>query len=437
MKEILAQLRASHFWLVMASFGLLILPSFPRSSVYGNAYDELTRLIAVNATITPENLIQTFGTMSLPGEARQDPASMLTSAPWHVAQVRCQGVTSGRLGFQLVKARPAVWMTMPGEEAAYAVPDQLPPAFYTPPGDRTLAQFMQIWAFLDNDDHAFVVTALAPSARQGDAAFEVPGGVPRIEYPNQRRECFVGSLTPLRATLDNTNPQLAWVTLQGTVETDSVSPNGGPGSGGSGPFQSQPIPVTVRMLDFPLLASHLRAYFAMHDLAMTDLAGQQFSDAFADLAYVGRGLQSLTLHDLRAYVERMTEESGTDVEIFGATLPVDVLVEWGIPALVIMQLYFWLHLSKFAASDLPPREVQSFPWIACYPQRLARGVTIGSIVLAPVAAVTLLSFGSEHGSRSVWLRSALILAAVASAVVAAVTVKALLGLSRKPASAAR
>lgn len=437
MKEILTQLRTSHFWLVMASFGLMILPSFPRSSVYGNAYNELARLSAVNATITPQNLIHTFDGMALPEQAKQDPAAIVASAPWHVAQVSCQRVTSGRPGFLPMKARPAIWMTMPREEAAYPVPFQLPPAFSIPPGERTLAQFMEIWAFLDNDDHAFAVTAVASADRQGDAAFEVPGVVPRIEHPDQHLDCFVGSLTSLRATLDRADPQRAWLTLRGSIETDLVSRNGGPGSSAGGSFESQPIPVSVRTLDFPLFASHLRAYFARDDLSMTDLAGQQFSDAFADLVHVARGLQSLTLHDLRAYVERMTEESGTDVEIFGATLPVDVLVEWGIPALVIMQLYFWLHLVRFAASDLPSRDVQSFSWIACYPQLLARAVTICSVVLAPIAAVTLLYFGTEHGARSMWLRGGLILAAVASTVLAASTVKALLRLSRVPADAGR
>jgi hypothetical protein len=438
MKDVLAQLRTSHFWLVMTAVGLLIVPSFPRSSVYRNAYDELTRLIAVNATLTSEDLTQTFNRMALPAGAKVDPATFVTSAPWHVAQLPCQYIKSQTplFHFSQPASRPAVWMTMPREKAAYAVPFQLPPTFSTAPGDRTLAQLTQIWAFLDNDDHAFIITGLAPTASKSATTFALPGVVAPPKAPGQRIECVVGALTWSHAILDDTNPESGELIVEGDMETDVVNLNGRPGSGGGGSFQSQPIPVGVQSLDFPLFASHLSAYFAARDLAMTDLAGQQFPDAFADLTRVARGLESLTLHDLRAYVERMTEESGTDVEIFGARLPVDILVEWGIPVLVIMQLYFWLHLTRFFASGRPSREVASFPWIACYPQLLARAVTLCSVALAPIAAAALLYFGTTHRARSVWFWAGFVLATLVSTVLAARTAIALLRLSRAPTSVA-
>jgi hypothetical protein len=86
--------------------------------------------------------------------------------------------------------------------------------------------------------------------------------------------------------------------------------------------------------------------------------------------YLARGLEALTLHDLREYIDRK-EEAGMDVEIFGAKLPVDILCGWGIQLLVVMRLYFWLHMRFFASRKTMRPPVGQLPWIGLYPDTLS------------------------------------------------------------------
>lgn len=78
--DLLAQLRQGHFWLVLASTGLLIAASLPKSSVYNRALEEETQLEAVNAILTKDKVAKAFTDLQLPPSATLAASSIVRGA---------------------------------------------------------------------------------------------------------------------------------------------------------------------------------------------------------------------------------------------------------------------------------------------------------------------------------------------------------------------
>lgn len=107
----------------------------------------------------------------------------------------------------------------------------------------------------------------------------------------------------------------------------------------------------------------------------------------------------MDLQDLRDYLGTLSRQSDTDAEIFGAKVPVTVLHEWGLPILVVMQLYVWLHMQTFVSRRRERAEALPFPWIGVYSSSLARWAAVISLLL-PTAAVVVMCIEAWTGRKS-------------------------------------
>jgi hypothetical protein len=290
-----------------------------------------------------------------------------------------------------------------------------------------------MWAFLNRERHAFVIDDAATGDANEGLASEVTAPEPTLTSDTTKHKCSVGNFSWPQSSQVAVRDGSATVMLDGTYEDYIFDSNGKEESSVGASFTSHGIAVRTQPVDFPLFENHLRTYFNARDQAIALTAGLSFEDAFPDLRRAAEGLESLTLHEFSAYIERLTEESGTDIELFGARLPVDVLREWGLPVLIVMQLYLWLHVRMFAAQRERKPLDSTFPWIGAYRDFWSRFVTVASIALAPIAAIVL-SLDARGSGVSCATWCLLLVVVVLSIAFASMTARELLAISRDAAT---
>lgn len=120
------------------------------------------------------------------------------------------------------------------------------------------------------------------------------------------------------------------------------------------------------------------------------LRNRAFDRAFPNLDSLAEGLENLTLSDLDAYMRRLQEERGAQVTIFGATIPIAGITNWGLILLCTIQLYFFVHLR-----NIGNRIPYDFPWVGAYRKDwLAQFVLFSSASALPIFSAFMLAF---HG----------------------------------------
>lgn len=122
-------------------------------------------------------------------------------------------------------------------------------------------------------------------------------------------------------------------------------------------------------------------------------------------------------------LRRETAAPTTAFELFGAKIPEQYLLAWGLPVIAVVQLYLLLHLRAALAAGVRAYGIGSFPWIALYDDLLSRTVTFSSLVILPIAVAALLV---QRHLDSVGIRSSIgslaIIVAMIIATLAALTV---------------
>jgi hypothetical protein len=134
------------------------------------------------------------------------------------------------------------------------------------------------------------------------------------------------------------------------------------------------------------------------------LAGP-FEDAFGDLAEQAKGLESLEMGALIAYLRQRYRENDKAVQLLGIEVPQSAISQWGLLVLIACLAYLLLHLRR--ARRLWREPLPASPWIALYQDRLSRLVSLGSITLIPVSAGGLLIVNGWSSSASPATRAAL------------------------------
>jgi hypothetical protein len=121
-----------------------------------------------------------------------------------------------------------------------------------------------------------------------------------------------------------------------------------------------------------------------------------FHTCFPDLAKASKGLELVTLADLRTHLIQQLEKGDTVFEVFGMKVPLSLITSWGIVIVLSVQLYFFLHMREFHSKIKPLDPGLDVPWIAVYPSRMSRAVYLTTLLL-PLIAVSLLA---SHASAS-------------------------------------
>jgi hypothetical protein len=117
----------------------------------------------------------------------------------------------------------------------------------------------------------------------------------------------------------------------------------------------------------------------------------QFKQTFPELYTITKDFSGILLEDLDPILATFSQRSEDQVELFGAKLPIPAIINWGIPILFVLMLYYYLHLKNLLtvlpASGTLPSEVA---WVGSYKGWLSKALTTGSIVVLPIIVTIIL-----------------------------------------------
>src|SRR5713226_8632252 len=124
-----------------------------------------------------------------------------------------------------------------------------------------------------------------------------------------------------------------------------------------------------------------------------------FDYTFRELDSVTRELRDLRLDKVERILGSELARSGESIEFFGLKLPTTA-IRWGLLPVLVLQVYFWLHLRELARRAYGKSGPWGSAWIAFYEDGWARFVFVTTaFVLPPVVLILLgwhcLTFPSE------------------------------------------
>lgn len=130
----------------------------------------------------------------------------------------------------------------------------------------------------------------------------------------------------------------------------------------------------------------LQDYFA--DLANLKLLTGSFDISFPNLSKMDiSSFDDLNLKDVRAILDKQLKENIQTIELMGIKLPTTAISLWGIIALIMMQLYFLLHLKEFVRIVDKSKSNFDLPWIGLYNNKLSRFLIFISVIILPIVVV--------------------------------------------------
>jgi hypothetical protein len=145
------------------------------------------------------------------------------------------------------------------------------------------------------------------------------------------------------------------------------------------------IPARARQ---PRLPADLQQWL-IKEFELDGPAGR-FAESFPELDGVTREYQQLSLESAARILDDELKRTGERIEFLGVSLPEPVMATWGGIVILMLQLYFWLHLRYWKRQGgMLNHEPNHVPWIAIYPDVFARAATYATIGLFPTTATLL------------------------------------------------
>lgn len=156
-----------------------------------------------------------------------------------------------------------------------------------------------------------------------------------------------------------------------------------------------------------------------------------FAEAFRELDGFTSEIGDVRLDSVARVLENERKRTSESFQAFGLKVPAAELYRWGSPLLVVIQLYFLLHLNALT-SAVAASERRSAPWIGIYNNRLSQTVTVTSAVMLPLAVVVVLQLDGWSSHWLGWLLNGTLVAA--STTIGGFTVAALHKIHQESAS---
>lgn len=140
-------------------------------------------------------------------------------------------------------------------------------------------------------------------------------------------------------------------------------------------YENHPVPVNLRVW----LAEHFKF----------SSVGKKFEDSFPELHNFTKMNSKMEFNDVSRLLqsELQRELSGEKVEFLGLKFPERDLATWGAVIIVLIQLYFWLHLRVLVVRLRPGDDCMKVAWIGLYPDIPARTVSLLTASTLPVGVI--------------------------------------------------
>jgi hypothetical protein len=135
----------------------------------------------------------------------------------------------------------------------------------------------------------------------------------------------------------------------------------------------------------------LRKQIAQWGNAGRDWSHEPFNEAFKSLEHLTQDIQNLRINDIKGFLKNQEREGTGQFEIAGLKVPVDILMQFGIWPLALIQLYFLLHFISFRKTPAEDPLYENLPWIGVYPDLWSRLVFVLSVGVLPVVSASLIA----------------------------------------------
>lgn len=118
-----------------------------------------------------------------------------------------------------------------------------------------------------------------------------------------------------------------------------------------------------------------------------------FARTFPELNKVTANIKDLPFERLFTILEAEEKRSSEErVEIFGTKFPTGEIIRWGIPVVLLLQLYLLMHL-KVLSTEISLDDMESvIPWTGIYMSKLSRSGTVITAFLLPSSVIILLVY---------------------------------------------
>jgi hypothetical protein len=152
------------------------------------------------------------------------------------------------------------------------------------------------------------------------------------------------------------------------------------------------LPARYREQELP---TNLRVWLAKEFNFPT--VGGKFEESFQELNEITRHYyQKLELNNANQLLKAELQRAGERVEFLGLKFPERVISTWGAFIIVIIQLYFWLHLRVFRARLSPNSPAFNVAWIGLYADPWARLISLSSVSVFPLGVIFYLTAWSNR-----------------------------------------
>ncbi|MDU9006931.1 hypothetical protein [Sedimentitalea todarodis] len=145
-------------------------------------------------------------------------------------------------------------------------------------------------------------------------------------------------------------------------------------------------PATISMVT-PVEISTFDAQSAFIDYFGLEWLPGSYALNFPELSAVAAGNDDLYFDKVTAFIESKARQSEGEVAIFGLAIPVAKVSSWGAPIVLVMQIYFLLHLRSLLQRLYKGGEPKLAPWIGVYGDRFARVISGTSVMVMPPATL--------------------------------------------------
>lgn len=143
-----------------------------------------------------------------------------------------------------------------------------------------------------------------------------------------------------------------------------------------------------------------------------------FDAAFPELAQVTKDVQDVTFDDLGKLLALEKNHAKPSFEAFGIRFPAEGTARWGIPLLLGMQLYFFLHFRQYRRRKSKPVAIA---WIGNYDDSISRLAFQATALALPTSTVAFVAFNTTLVDTPKWNVYLLILGIALSALFATLT----------------
>jgi hypothetical protein len=158
------------------------------------------------------------------------------------------------------------------------------------------------------------------------------------------------------------------------------------------------LPARVTTRDVPIsLRQWLAKQFGL------DSAGNPFEKTFRELYQITRPYQELSLDNAKPILEGELKRAGERVQFLGLTFPERLVSTWGIAIILIIQLYFWIHLRELRFRVVPDDPAVKEAWIGFYTGYIARLGSVLTASILPLGAVLYLAWNQGFSRALVGL----------------------------------